>query len=730
MTGKRLKWEPVGKVEKKYHTPLGAVFQLPGYRPDDFSVNVNGLYVKIFSDEFDAVKCKSRFIAIDFSARLFPEKLPEKGVFPGDVFLGWGSNGAGIFTIYDLITAFGAGGLHVNDAIAFQTKAGFCRSGVEYPYGIKSPADPFKLYTFRHIIDAKGKYQFFINGDWGKCMVELPDIKLNNGMIYHAKARKLQPFKVNSFCLYSDRKLQLELSDPVVYFADEWEDLKKLPALSCREYPYRGYRDFPLKETRRNPDAWYAEAMEILYGSRRETHPQEGIKLLEKAARKDHALAEYQLGLCYYRGIGVEQDFKTAGKHLRQAFESKIGDAGKVLMYMKCLNAWPHSIGVKPEDAALLDPARELELDWIKYASIKRRFQVARLRYDAAPDRKIHTNAPNKANFNRDIGALSKEWMAEMEDYAPALLFMARRTVAQSPEKAVEYLRKGEKLGSRECRLLHLQLRHRSKSLTLDEIMPADYAELLEYPDFRQIVHDLKFPGKNDPEFRAGAELLGKFMEARRDWNNLFKPLSAEDRQNLREAQRQLTGSFDLGNREAGYLLALLAMRWHLIPQNIHEIESWLQQVDDSGAALLKSEFLIQHGRDDEALSLLNRFSSENTVPVCEALIHFYLRKNLAQQVLESCRKAIAAGSVEAYRMLANASQSGMGMPRNMELSNTSWRKFIELDTARRNQEIFDLDYCKFGMDKLLPDETTGLPGGWHFKDMTLEEAGKCLNQF
>ena len=145
----------------------------------------------------------------------------------------------------------------------------------------------------------------------------------------------------------------------------------------------------------------------------------------------------------------------------------------------------------------------------------------------------------------------------------------------------------------------------------------------------------------------------------------------------------------------------------------------------------MKSEYLVQRGRINEALALLNRFSGADNAPVYDALVELYLRKNQSKPALDFCRKAAAAGSVEAYRILACAYQAGgMGLPRNLEQSNMYWRKFIDLDTARRNQAIFDLDYRQSGRDELLPDNTAGLPGGCHYKNMTVEDARAYLDSF
>ena len=51
------------------------------------------------------------------------------------------------------------------------------------------------------------------------------------------------------------------------------------------------------------------------------------INMLVKAANKKHILAMYQLGICYYRGFGVEIDFDNACKWLGKAANYNLPDA-------------------------------------------------------------------------------------------------------------------------------------------------------------------------------------------------------------------------------------------------------------------------------------------------------------------------------------------------------------------------------------------------------------------
>jgi TPR repeat protein len=117
---------------------------------------------------------------------------------------------------------------------------------------------------------------------------------------------------------------RVEFSAPRIYQFDDPAVLEKLPPVTFSCYPYENYASLREAPTGRkssiakNPDAWYAEALEKLEQPSR-CDPPAGVELLKKAAKADHVLAMYQLGVCYYRGHGVARDDDSALKYLRQA---------------------------------------------------------------------------------------------------------------------------------------------------------------------------------------------------------------------------------------------------------------------------------------------------------------------------------------------------------------------------------------------------------------------------
>ena len=132
----------------------------------------------------------------------------------------------------------------------------------------------------------------------------------------------------------------LEVSNPIIHLCDTEEELKSLPKMEFHPYPYQNYtlesrKKKLLSEQERfktllrhdNPDLQYAYALRYLYGSIKECDPAKGLELLEKAAKKRHVSALYELGVCYFRGYGVEPDFRKAKRYLKDSAEYDYSNA-------------------------------------------------------------------------------------------------------------------------------------------------------------------------------------------------------------------------------------------------------------------------------------------------------------------------------------------------------------------------------------------------------------------
>ncbi len=127
------------------------------------------------------------------------------------------------------------------------------------------------------------------------------------------------------------RNQYLEITQPVIRQFDSLKEADEvLKPVVFRPYPYANYYTGEKKRNDnrdKNPDYQYAMALRALYGAQNECNPAEAIKLLGKAADEDHIPALYQLGVCYFRGYGVEPDIKRAQRYLWKARDQEYQDA-------------------------------------------------------------------------------------------------------------------------------------------------------------------------------------------------------------------------------------------------------------------------------------------------------------------------------------------------------------------------------------------------------------------
>lgn len=149
------------------------------------------------------------------------------------------------------------------------------------------------------------------------------------------KSKKARSFKKKKIAISvvnnNDRRTEyFEISNPIVYQCDTQAELKILPKIEYTPYPYSNYilkeknkikitDTFKILKRDKNPDLQYAYALRYLYGSQQECDPEKGIELLKEAIKKNHVMALYQLGICFFRGYGVEVDYKKSFEYLEKS---------------------------------------------------------------------------------------------------------------------------------------------------------------------------------------------------------------------------------------------------------------------------------------------------------------------------------------------------------------------------------------------------------------------------
>lgn len=139
----------------------------------------------------------------------------------------------------------------------------------------------------------------------------------------------------------------LELSPPLIRQYDKMSDTTDLKPVLFSPYPYQSYASLKKNEAgkwsnliqsaqrSKNPDFQYAIACKLLYGEPWQCNPDMALKLLQRAAKDDHVLALYELGICYFRGYGVKPDIRAAVRNLDKASELGYQNAEVMKWFVK-----------------------------------------------------------------------------------------------------------------------------------------------------------------------------------------------------------------------------------------------------------------------------------------------------------------------------------------------------------------------------------------------------------
>lgn len=331
-------WKTNGLVSKLYDTPLGEVFNfsptLPGYMPRSSWLRNKNLDTSMHSIQFELYKNSReqermrRYIAIDFKFRVFPAVSEVKN--PKLYFRFTRSmNAAGaIKTILDIDEESSYKNFpffsvpHRFPNYQIKKKNTIKIEGTPSAGLGRTALKPYEAVSMRLIID---RYQNSV-------------VSSNiNGCLFIEENKYPYPdglYEVRSFgiCLNAympQRRYILEVSKPQIMFTDKPEDLQTLPALNELRYPYDKYLLNKIKKGKnlkrlKNPDEIYAHALHLLQGE----DLVEGVKLLTYIAKdKEHILAMNQLGICYWRGIGVDPDMKKAFEWFDMASEYLLPEA-------------------------------------------------------------------------------------------------------------------------------------------------------------------------------------------------------------------------------------------------------------------------------------------------------------------------------------------------------------------------------------------------------------------
>ena len=333
------KWEINGGVNKLYDTPLGAVYQ---FALSDY-FNFSRLYRKdrkksIYCLQFDLPlayknnKEKYRFVVIEFRLRTFPavsECENPKLVFSLTRSLS-NANSISMYGNLNGISYFETG--KVWHGISTILNSPY------WPARKRLPPVWF-LDCFSRYLPYYGIAACRIIFDTAEGGVVSTNVNGAKFIEYHHEISKKSPLG-NSYgiCMQYDRatlprkpvpRRLLEISSPKIILTNNESDLRSLPRIGIVEYPYSQYPALEERKVRRekNPDQLYAHAMRLSGGK----DLVQAVEVLERAAKEEHVFAMYQLGVCYYRGLGVDANTEKAVKWLRKAAEYSLPEAWALL---------------------------------------------------------------------------------------------------------------------------------------------------------------------------------------------------------------------------------------------------------------------------------------------------------------------------------------------------------------------------------------------------------------
>ena len=723
-------WRCTGNVKKLFSTPLGTVYKL-GINNQRY-VNkpkawINSIQWILWDKQNRRKALKSRFVVIDFIVRYFPA-LSNSNNAKFRLFITQSSTDN--IRKFEDLNGFGT----ITGARLFPLKKIiFNRTAYTPDY------EPVAVRLIWELNKSRGVVSVNINGTKKISLCNTPTLPKSFGlMVVENKISGKNPRNI------------LEVSNPSIRFFENKSELSSLSSVKISFYPYDKYFsnnvfiDRSKKYTKiKNPDALYAMAKKMLTVG--ENLPL-AIKILERAAKKEHIFAMYELSVCFHRGIGVQQNPKKAAKWLKKATRFNCPQAWAFLGQLhlneynsramkKVLSSfiggnWVHDSWVFEHIMFFGNPVPKLK----KFCSTKQKMWGAWCIDQAAKSSKYKPFPLIKSSPINDLLA---------QNYPPALLYQGRslmtkffkagseRTKEALLAKAKNLFQRGMACRNNDCELEILRLKAIENTLSSEAFTTERNLRLALYPLYQV----LKFFIKN-PQYPNKQKFLYSNMQ------HVLKIKSAEK------------------NPEANFLTAACNLQYYLntnlyrmpsrlknasrknqdlIIRNLNESFSVLEYAGQKGCApaLLIAGGLYINGRRGKnfpvggepsnnelrkGISLLNQISPpsiESNFYLAKA--KFMLRQSYSKDLIDKLLPACKADYAEAWLLLGDISSkkgnakfetlaeyyekaaklgSFQAYDRlgwlyyrkgKIEKANQYWKKFVEHDSEERLNNIFDL---------------------------------------
>ncbi|MGE4565239.1 MAG: hypothetical protein AB7F32_10235 [Victivallaceae bacterium] len=364
------RWETANSAAKRFDTPLGTLFRFqprrnfliastrPGGEYRDGERHGRNCPCVYCAARFalSSIQCpipqntaKGRFLAFEFVIRNFPAFTADQR-YVNTFTINFGKQSSVGDDLDNLQSV-----LRVSPAGAFFISSNQSLIGPYYnePLSLSTGErymPPFEPLHVRLIFDTRS------NG--------LIYLVINGSRLFIGKAEDRavkNPPRIRSFGIMiekgdesrSDVDAFVEVSEPRVGSFELEETLPSLLDMKHQPYPYQLFDQERKLANSRNPDYLYYCALKLLYGAPdTPPAPEKGIELLRRAASDNHSPSLYRLGLCYFRGLGVEADLPQALKLLETARQYGSPDAEALIALIEFqrnrpLFLWPDEVKEK-----------------------------------------------------------------------------------------------------------------------------------------------------------------------------------------------------------------------------------------------------------------------------------------------------------------------------------------------------------------------------------------------
>ena len=751
-------WEPSGNVKVLYETPIGKVYQISAtglFNPETregaslkmqwkdpiltrkkVDEGFHTLTLVLHDNNREREERKERYVVVDFSIRAFPVQKQKKKVEE------LRHNGLESLVLlasshYENLTDLGS------ISFVFPHIEGITRN----PLSINSRLDPYQLYKkeYKYVSNFllvprlnSRRYPMY---SLTPCRIVMERKNLDLVAINYAGLKKivLPDSKLNfsrhpivSIALATASDAVLEIAAPTVRFMEE-NELKTLPPLTMQPYPYHLYKN-DRKSRRRwgsNPDFDYAEAMNKLYG--KDQNWDKGLKEMRLLANKDHALALFQAGCAYYRGIGCEIDLNRAESYFKDAMDLEVPGAltmRKAILHKRFLQTGKNELNNSTGSTIRILKKEKIEdMDDPYYPPGK----LNSLSYTISGNPKVEFHTLLKRLSYRKVferQALQVLDALCKQEFTPAIYL--RATYSRNTQKEAQTLfQQGAALGDPFCSLENIRMKMRSPGFRASMLSTNELWNARSIPFVHAILYGIRNPqSKYYGEIRDGEiaslkslnpstpeehflygiafiqdflyeqEPVGsfRFFSPERSLyfaDSLKNPISVSTKNQLQKALNSLETAAEKGIPEAQYFVAAPWTMKNIFLFNQFKSREYLEvsAKQNPYSAIKAAEVSLEQGNPEKAIAFLNLIPDQNAMIVLELRAQYLQRKRPnSPEAIAAWNKAGAAGSIPAMRFLGNYEYKN----KNFSKAAAYRQVFLKTDARLRNMDLNEIAWGDF----------------------------------